>query len=51
MNGNGIGIAGYGVYVPHFRIKAEEITQIWGEEASRIKDGLGIQEKSVPESC
>ena len=49
MNGNGVMIAGYGVYVPRFRIAAEEITKIWGEEASRIKDGLGITEKSVPD--
>lgn len=43
-----VGIAGYGVYIPRFRIDAEEITKIWGEEATRIKDGLGILEKSVP---
>jgi hydroxymethylglutaryl-CoA synthase len=49
MNGKGIGIAGYGIYIPRFRIRAEEITKIWGEEASRIKDGLGITEKSVPD--
>jgi len=49
MNGNGVGIIGYGVYIPRFRIDAEEITKIWGEEASRIKDGLGINEKSVPD--
>lgn len=49
MNGCGMCIAGYGAYVPKFRIAAEEITQIWGEEASRIKDGLGITEKSVPD--
>ncbi|MDD5317610.1 MAG: hydroxymethylglutaryl-CoA synthase [Candidatus ainarchaeum sp.] len=42
-------IAGYGAYVPRFRIAAEEITKIWGEEASRIKEGLGIAEKSVPD--
>ena len=49
MNGNGVGIVGYGVYIPRFRIDAEEITKIWGEEADRIKDGLGIHEKSVPD--
>ena len=48
-NGKGVGIVGYGAYVPRFRIDAEEITAIWGEEASRIKDGLGINEKSVPD--
>jgi len=43
-----VGIIGYGAYVPRYRIKAEEITKIWGEEPDRIKKGLGIQEKSVP---
>ncbi|MBS3069378.1 hydroxymethylglutaryl-CoA synthase [Candidatus Micrarchaeota archaeon] len=42
------GIVGYGSYVPSFRIKPDEIAKIWGEEAERIKKGLGIQEKSVP---
>jgi len=44
-----VGIVGYGAYVPRFRIDAEEITKVWGEEAKRIKEGLGIQEKSVPD--
>jgi len=42
------GIVGYGVYVPRYRIRAEEIARVWGEEARRIKEGLGILEKSVP---
>ncbi len=49
MNGKTVGIVGYGSYVPKFRIDAEEITRIWGEEAKRVKEGLGIQEKSVPD--
>ena len=44
----GTGIVGYGAYVPPFRIKAEEIARVWGEEPSRIIKGLGVQEKSVP---
>jgi len=44
-----VGIVGYGVYIPIYRIKVEEITKIWGEEAGRIRDGLGIIEKSVPD--
>lgn len=43
------GIVGYGAYVPKFRIKPEEIAKIWGEEPDRIKKGLGIQEKAVPD--
>lgn len=45
-----IGIAGYGAYVPRFRIKAEEIARIWGAEANDIKKGMGITEKSVPDA-
>lgn len=41
-----IGIMGYGVQIPHYRIKAEEIARIWGDEGGG--DGLGIIEKSVP---
>lgn len=44
-----VGIVGYGVCVPKYRIKAEEIARVWGEEGERIKKGLGITEKSVPD--
>ncbi|MEW6329235.1 MAG: hydroxymethylglutaryl-CoA synthase [Candidatus Micrarchaeota archaeon] len=43
------GIVGYGVCIPKYRIRAEEITAVWGEEAKRINEGLGIFEKSVPD--
>ncbi|MFH1307049.1 MAG: hydroxymethylglutaryl-CoA synthase [Candidatus Micrarchaeota archaeon] len=46
---NPSGIIGYGAYVPKFRIKPDEIAKIWGEEAERIKKGLVIEEKSVPD--
>ncbi|VVB56775.1 Hydroxymethylglutaryl-CoA synthase [uncultured archaeon] len=42
------GIVGYGAYVPPYRIKAEEIARVWGEEPERIIKGLGVKEKSVP---
>jgi len=44
-----VGIVGYGSCVPKYRIKAEEIARVWGEEPDRIKKGLGISEKSVPD--
>lgn len=41
------GIISYGAYVPVYRIKTAEIARVWGEEASRIENGLGIMEKAV----
>jgi hydroxymethylglutaryl-CoA synthase len=43
------GIAGYGVYVPIYRITVEEIAKVWSEDAAGIKKGLNIVEKSVPD--
>ena len=40
-------IVGYGAYIPKYRIKSEEIARVWGEDAQRIKKGLGIHEKAV----
>lgn len=42
-----VGIAGYGTYVPKMRIKVSEIASVWGKDASRVSEGLGIKEKSV----
>ena len=39
-----VGIAGYGAYVPRFRIKAEEIARVWKGQ----HDALPIKEKAVP---
>jgi len=43
-----VGIVSYGVYVPRWRLKAEEIARVWGQDANVYKNGLMITEKSVP---
>lgn len=42
------GIVGYGVYIPSYRIKVEEIARVWGDDPDAISRGLVVQEKSVP---
>lgn len=42
------GIVGYGVYIPSYRIKVEEIAKIWGDNPESISKGLIVNEKSVP---
>jgi len=43
-----IGIAAYGVYIPRWRIKVEEIARVWGHDAERYRENLFIKEKAVP---
>jgi len=43
-----VGIVSYGVYIPRWRIRAEEIARVWGHDANVYKDGLMVEEKSVP---
>jgi hydroxymethylglutaryl-CoA synthase len=43
-----VGIVGYGVYVPRYRIKTSEIASVWGEDGEKLAKGLGVYEKSVP---
>lgn len=43
-----VGIVGYGVYIPKYRIRIEEIAKVWGEDPGRVKQGLLVEEKSVP---
>ncbi len=47
MKLEGVGIVGYGVYIPRYRIKVEEIAKIWGGDAKSISNGLKIFEKAV----
>jgi hydroxymethylglutaryl-CoA synthase len=44
-----VGIITYGVYIPRFRIKIEEITRVWGANANDVTGGLGVYEKSLPD--
>ncbi|GCC11185.1 3-oxoacyl-[acyl-carrier-protein] synthase 3 [archaeon] len=41
------GIVGYGVYIPRYRIKTEEIARVWGNDGESVKKGLMIGEKAV----
>jgi len=43
-----VGIIGYGVYIPKFRIKVHEIARVWNEDGETMSRGLGISEKAVP---
>lgn len=43
-----MGIVAYGVYIPRWRIKVEDIAKVWGHDAERYRLGLLIKEKSVP---
>jgi len=43
-----VGIVGYGGYVPKYRLKAEDIANVWNEDGKKISEGLLIHEKSVP---
>ncbi len=44
-----IGIVSYGVYVPSYRIRVEDIAKQWGEDGASMKAGLMVEEKSVPD--
>ena len=42
------GIVGYGAFIPRKRITVEEIAKQWGKDPASIRNGLLLQEKSVP---
>ena len=43
-----VGIISYGVYIPKYRIKSEDIARFNGKDPNSITKGLLIDEKSVP---
>lgn len=43
-----VGIVSYGAFIPRFRIRAEDIARVWGEDPESIKKGLNVHEKTVP---
>ncbi len=42
------GIVSYGIYIPRFRIKVDDIADTWGKKGKEINRSLGVVEKSVP---
>ena len=45
---NDLGIVGYGVYIPRYRIAVNEIATVWNEDGKSISRGISVNEKSVP---
>jgi hydroxymethylglutaryl-CoA synthase len=43
-----VGIVGWGVYVPMYRIRSEELARAWGRDWKRHAAGIMVEEKSVP---
>lgn len=43
----GVGIVGWGAYIPRYRIKTREIADAWGDDALRIRDMYLVEEKAV----
>jgi hydroxymethylglutaryl-CoA synthase len=44
---NFVGIVGYGVYVPRYRITLEEIAKTWKKDGPKMAEGLNVKEKAV----
>ncbi len=43
-----VGIVSYGAYVPRFRIRPQEIAEVWGVDGDTMSRGLGVTSKSIP---
>ncbi len=44
-----IGIVGYGVYIPRYRVTVEEIARVWNDDGKIISKGINVTEKAVPD--
>ncbi len=42
-----VGIVSYGFYIPQYRIKTENIAEVWGKNPEDVKKSLMIEEKTV----
>jgi len=42
-----VGIIGYGVYVPKYRVTVEEIARVWQKDGKAVSKGLNVKEKAV----
>ncbi len=42
-----LGIVSYGVYIPRYRIRVDEIARVWGDDD--VSENLNVFEKSVPD--
>lgn len=42
-----VGILGYGVYIPTYRIRVADIASVWGKNGEDIEKTLHVREKSV----
>lgn len=43
-------IVGFGRYIPRLRVKTETIAEHWGQDPKSIASGIGVKEKSVPDT-
>ena len=41
------GIVGYGIHIPSYRIKIEEIAKVWGDNPAAISKGLILQRNLI----
>jgi len=42
-----VGILGWGAYIPRYRLKIQELANVWSESKERFELNLGVSEKAV----